>query len=128
VTQNTTLTFKLTVTDPGKLSATDSVDVVVKPLVQPPPAPTNVKAIAGSGQVALMWDSVAAATGYDVCIAKQSIGEVANCTTYTGGTWLIDKTSPMTITGFFILFRLFPALLRGIGCFRWNVNPLCYWF
>ncbi|MEN9502997.1 MAG: hypothetical protein RI964_2282 [Pseudomonadota bacterium] len=99
VTQNTTLTFKLTVTDPGKLSATDSVDVVVKPLVQPPPAPTNVKAIAGSGQVALMWDSVANATGYDVCIAKQSIGEVANCTTYTGGTWLIDKTSPMTITG-----------------------------
>lgn len=99
VTQNTTLTFKLTVTDPGKLSATDSVDVVVKPLVQPPPAPTNVKAIAGSGQVALMWDSVANATGYDVCIAKQSIGEVANCTTYTGGTWLIDKTSPATITG-----------------------------
>lgn len=97
VTQITTLTFKLKVTDTGKLSTTDSVDIIIKPPA--PPAPTNVKAIAGSGQVALMWDSVANATGYDVCVAKQSIGEIANCTTYTGGTWLTDKTSPATITG-----------------------------
>ncbi len=96
VMQATTLTFKLVVKDGGNLSAADSVNIVVNPPV--PAAPTNVKAIAGSGQVALMWDSVTNATGYDVCVAKQSIGEVANCTTYTGGTWLIDKTSPATIT------------------------------
>lgn len=80
VTATTVLTFQLTVTDTGGLSASDSVNVTVNPTggadTTPPSAPTNLAGTALAGaKVKLTWnvstDNVAV-KGYRVYRAKGS--------------------------------------------------------
>jgi len=67
-------------------------------ILSPPSAPANVKVVAGDGQVTLTWNTVSGATRYDVCSARGTISSIENCSSVTGGTWHLNKTSPMTIT------------------------------
>lgn len=61
--------------------------------------PANVRVTSGKGQVSLSWDPVPNATGYELCYARESITDFANCAGFNGGTRVLDVTSPYTVTG-----------------------------
>lgn len=61
--------------------------------------PANVRVTSGKGQVTLSWDPVPNATGYELCYARESITDFANCAGFDGGTRVLGVTSPYTVTG-----------------------------
>lgn len=63
-----------------------------------PSQPQNIQAIAGDKQVALSWDLVENATGYDICMATEVITDSANCLSHQNGVVFADKISPTLIT------------------------------
>ena len=95
VSTNTDQAFTLTVTDSGGLTDTATVTLTILNL---PAQPQNVQANAGDQQVTLSWDNVSDATGYDICMATETISDPANCASLQNGTILPDSTSPSQIT------------------------------
>ena len=98
ISENATQVYTLTVTDSATpaLTATDTVTITSLNL---PAQPQNVQVTAGNAQVTLSWDSVADATGYDICLATETINTPANCAVLQNGALHVDQTSLATITG-----------------------------
>jgi hypothetical protein len=59
----------------------------------PSAAPANAAVVAGDGMATVSWESVAGATGYDICVGTASITDTSNCTRKT------NKISPAAVTG-----------------------------
>ncbi|MEZ5478588.1 MAG: cadherin-like domain-containing protein [Thiolinea sp.] len=73
---NGTDSFSFGVNDGIADSAPATVTVTVNPI---PEQPQNLTATPGDAQVELSWESVADATGYEVCQATESITDAASC-------------------------------------------------
>ncbi|WP_303287756.1 DUF1566 domain-containing protein [Marinobacter sp. SS8-8] len=70
-------------------------------------APKNLQADFGDGELSLTWDEVSGADSYNIYYANEPGIRTENYSSYDGGTWLRDVSSPLTIT----------QLRNGVGYF-----------
>lgn len=116
VNADTEQTLTLTVTDTGNLSDSDTVKVTILNL---PGQPQNVQAEKGDGEATITWDVVSDATGYDICMATESITNPENCTSLQDGQVFSDQESPTTIDNLMnetpYYFVVIPKNANGTG-------------
>ena len=94
-----TYTARLIVTDGNGESSQQALSItVITPQVSIA-APTNVRAVAGNGQVTLSWDGVPAATAYNVYLATETGVTPDTYSVLAGGMAVLDVSSPFTQTG-----------------------------
>lgn len=87
------------VTDAPTEADLGALPVWVNQVQVPSTSPQNVTSTAGANSVTLTWDNVSGATAYDICQATENITAPESCSAHTGGSLLLDKTSPATIIG-----------------------------
>jgi fibronectin type 3 domain-containing protein len=75
VTNGTTYFYEVTAVNAGGESAASAEASATPQFVPPPPAPTNLVAMGGKGQVSLSWSASAGASSYNVYRATTSGGE-----------------------------------------------------
>jgi len=90
-----TATFTATLTDNVNTAVNQAVNITV---IAPPAAPTGLAATAGTGHIALTWNSVSGATSYNV---KRSTSSGTETTIASPGTNSFDDLTAVDGTPFF---------------------------
>ena len=80
----------------GPISADCTVNVAFEPYI---PAPKNIQAEAGDGQITFSWDSVNGAEAYHLYYATEAGITPDNFTQLANGTRVAEVSSPYVLTG-----------------------------
>lgn len=116
VSVDTDQVLTLMVSDSGGSTDNDTVNITILNL---PAQPQNVQAEVGDTIANLTWDEVSDATGYDICVATETITDPTNCSSFPNGALQIDQTSPAVVSGLTngveYFFVLIPTNTNGSG-------------